>query len=384
VTPGSRTLRRAIPVSAEGGVRLHPALVAAARHGLEAAGPPVAVEVKPEEQAEVLADARFDRLDGLLALSVLDGVVSGSATFVEDVVAQHHEALRSCVALESFAVRTITVLDEAGIDYRLLKGPAVAHLDFDDPSDRCFGDVDLLVPAGRWEYAVDTLARHGFRRGTPELRRGFERRFGKGATLISPQDFELDLHRTFAIGRFGVATRADDLFATAQRFRLGGYEVKALSASNRLLHACYHEAVGGFRGLRAARDVAQMILLSGVDWPATVETAAAWRSSIVVATAVTDAWELLDLDRSHTAFVWAASQNPTSGEAAALRAFRQPLPFRRQALTGLATMPGIGRRAAYLYALGVPSKASRVARQRSLGAHLWRSVAARRRNRPLR
>ena len=59
-----------------------------------------------------------------------------------------------------------------GIRSRVLKGPAVAHLDYPDPALRAFGDVDLLVAVGGLRPGARAPAR--VRRATP-LHRGAAR-----------------------------------------------------------------------------------------------------------------------------------------------------------------------------------------------------------------
>ena len=53
--------------------------------------------------------------------------------------------MQSCVQLERVLLETVAELDALGAEFRVLKGTAVAHLDYPDPSWRGFGDIDLLV-----------------------------------------------------------------------------------------------------------------------------------------------------------------------------------------------------------------------------------------------
>ena len=102
--------------------------------------------------------------------------------------------------------------DSEKLDFRVLKGSAVAHIDFPDPGLRSFGDVDMLVRAGDFGRAVGVLETMGGRRRVPELRPGFDRRFGKGAVIKLPSDLEIDLHRTFVAGALGMTIDLDSLF----------------------------------------------------------------------------------------------------------------------------------------------------------------------------
>ena len=53
-----------------------------------------------------------------------------------------------------------------------------------------------------------------------------------------------------------------------------------------------------------------MILVTGVDWRRTVEAAERWCGTIVVATAISDTWNLLALDRKSNADGVPVANNP--------------------------------------------------------------------------
>ena len=95
-------------------------------------------------------------------------------------------------------------LEKAGIAHRVLKGHAWAHTVYPDPSWRAFGDVDLLVGTDDSDRAVEVLESTGVRRTLPEVRPGFDRRFGKDATLLSASGREVDLHRLLVAGPYGL------------------------------------------------------------------------------------------------------------------------------------------------------------------------------------
>ena len=80
--------------------------------------------------------------------------------------------------------------------------------------------------------------------------------------------------------------------------------MRALAGPDRLFHACCHTVLGDNTGLRSQRDVAQLLLISQVDWDETIETADAAGCSTVVAEAVRRTWQNLALT-NHPASVWA-------------------------------------------------------------------------------
>jgi hypothetical protein len=267
---------------------------------------------------------------------VVDGVVRTDDDGLLGALSQQwHDELVVCVRLEALAVRTGELLDEAGVRWRLTKGAALAHLDYPDPSIRTFGDVDIVVHPADWSDTFDGLRGAGYRREAATLPGGFDARYGKGATLTAPGGLEIDLHRRFAIGRFGVTSRMEAVFGSSAAVELGGRTLPVLDPVGRLLHACFHASLGGFRRLRAFRDVAQLLLVSGVDWEGTFAVARSWRAEPVVASAIAETWRRLELDVAHPAHEQALATPVSRGDEQVLRTFASAAPFRAQALTAV-------------------------------------------------
>lgn len=189
---------------------------------------------------------------------------------------------------ESECVRVTQLLGCAGIETVVLKGLAVAHLDYPDPSLRSTTDVDLLVRAEDMERATELLAEAGFRRDLPERRRGFDRRFAKDVTLYGPRRVEVDLHRTLLRGPFGAAIDLDELWASQEALDVEGLPSRrALDKPSRLLHAAYTVAVADARPTLANLcDVALLAADPEMDWGLVQERAVRWRAGEVVRDAV--------------------------------------------------------------------------------------------------
>ncbi len=340
-----------------------PALVAAARHGLGQLRAPVRLD---HEQAMVVVTlARHDHITGFLEAAVIAGEVLVDDEVAAAISASWRQELLACAVLEALAVRTAATLDSAEIRWRLTKGAALAHLDYPDVSLRTFGDVDIIVHPDDWLASLQVLKTAGLCRAAGELGAGYDRRYGKGATLTTTDGLEVDLHRRLAIGRFGVTSHTEDLFQSSAFITLAGRQVPVLVPELRLLHACFHATLGGFRRLRAFRDVAQLVLYSDVDWRSTFDHARRWRSEPVVAAALVDTWRVLDLDPSHPSVTAAQTTETSRGDRRALAVFGEERPFRSQALTALPRLPfyEVPR---YLWSLTAPRLA--------LGGTMFRSA----------
>src|SRR4051812_21943518 len=145
-----------------------------------------------------------DRLIGLLAAAVRDGALPVSDTARDMLEEEWQRWLAHDLRIERLLLDALHELAAAGIPARVLKGVALAHTAYSDPAVRVFGDADVLVPGPHFTRAATVLAeRLDAQRYLPELRPGFDDRFGKEVMLRVPLrsgPLELDLHRVFVDG----------------------------------------------------------------------------------------------------------------------------------------------------------------------------------------
>ena len=278
------------------------------------------------EWSALLRTARRERMLGLLACAVADAALAAT----EDQAAQVHEAHVGALCgdlIREPVMRLVGVLQHCGLDHRVLKGASVAHLDYPNPSLRSFVDVDLLVRAEEWDDALQVFREAGWERQFAEPRSGFERRFAKSMVLRRRDGggTELDLHRTLALGPFGLTVHLDDLWEDFEVLRVGDLELRALAAEGRFLHACFHAALGDLPPrLVPLRDVAQMSLGTNLDLDHVIRLALSWQAVAVLARAVGLAWKILGLDPAAETPTRVRSLNPSSREAKALSGYLSP------------------------------------------------------------
>jgi Uncharacterised nucleotidyltransferase len=334
-------------------------LLAVAGYTLPGAGRPFpALPLDGPSWAEVLAGARTHRLTGLLGAATADGTFPATTAQVTEARAVHRRGVLRVMALEGELVAVVDRLGAVGVEVRVLKGSAVAHLDYADPALRSFVDLDVLVRAEDIERAVAALGEAGFRRTLAEPRPGFDRRFDKGMTLVPPTGYELDLHRTFVLGPWGVVMDPDRLWDERDEFLLGARAMPAMSRPHRFLHACYHAALGDWPlRLGSLRDVAEILpRLQGAE-TAVRERAAEWGVEAVVAAAVADAHRLLGLPARGDLARWARGHVPTPRDESWLALHtRADKTFAAQALATLRVLPGWADKVAYLRALALPDR----------------------------
>jgi hypothetical protein len=323
-------------------------------------GAPLAdTALRDEVWAELLDRSRSQRLTGFLALAVRDGALLTCPDQAAQAAAAHREAMATVLVLEHLLLDTARLLTTEGIAVRVLKGSSVAHLDYPALELRSFGDVDLLVRAEQFDDAVAALARAGHRRRFPQPRPGFDRRFSKGTSFLTAGGTEIDLHRTFAMGPFGLTIKLDDLWARASMFRVGGVELWALGREERFLHTCFHASLGDNPPrLLALRDLAQVLLGNRLDLHLVRALAASWQADAVLARAVRLTWQTFGLDVAVSRLAaWATAYRPDHYERRALAAYTDPnggYPARSAA--ALRAVPGVREKAAYVRALAFPDR----------------------------
>jgi glycosyltransferase involved in cell wall biosynthesis len=232
---------------------------------------------------ELLAEVDRRRLAGLLLGAVEAGALHVTQTQYRELGEVHLRWSTAALDLEVALLEAVDVLRAAGLEVIVLKGAAHAHVLYRDPSWRLFGDNDLLLRGADVARAVRLLRAIGYVRTVPELRHGFDARFGKGVTLHRPGGRELDLHRTLLFGTFGLRVDTDELFRTAGSMDLAGTRLDVLGAESRLLHLCYHAALGDpVPKLASLRDLAQAHAVEGHDEWGAVDLARRWGALPVV------------------------------------------------------------------------------------------------------
>lgn len=338
------------------------ALLAVAGHGLPGRGFPAA-PLSEEAWSALLTAAADHRVLGLLRSAVDSGALPATDAQRTGARSAHRRSLLRVLALERHLVSVTTLLSGAGVETRVLKGSAYAHLDYPDPALRSFVDLDLLFRPADIARAVSVLSSAGLTRILAEPRPGFDRRFDKGTTLRGP-DFEIDVHRTFVLGPWGFRVDLDALWASSDTFTIGGHPLTALSKPHRFLHACYHAALGDWPlRLGSLRDVAE---LHPADEHGLLDLAGSWGVQAVVAAAVADSTRLLGLPVTGPLRTWARQYVPTSREVRWLGLHtRANKTFAAQAVATLPVLPGLREKAAYLRALLLPDSSYRADRHTS-------------------
>jgi hypothetical protein len=334
-------------------------VAAVATYGLLGSAHEFPAEPLPDAEFETLFDQCLtQRLTGALVKCIASGRLPATEAQAERASEAHFVALCHCLELESMLLQVVELFDAAGVEHRVLKGSATAHLDYADPAQRTFADVDLLVRSEDFDKTTALLVRHGYQRPVAEIRPGFDRRFGKGCTLTSESGYELDLHRTFVTGPFGLLVRLGDLWADATPWMLAGRRpLYALGREQRLLHACYHAALGDREPrIVPQRDIAGLVLSDDLDEVRVRELAYAWRAEYVVARAISMTWQTLALADETALTAWAKRYQPDQRSERAFASYRaEQANYAARSWASLRALPNLRTRASFMYSLAFPA-----------------------------
>jgi hypothetical protein len=311
----------------------------------------------PDEWTMLLAGVRDQRITGLLISAMRDGVLGATSQQRAEAEQAHEAARRPVDALERFLLQLVQLLEQQAIDYRILKGPALAYLAYPWPWLRTYRDIDLLVPAQQLEAVAGLLAGLGSHQDGPPRRPDIYCRFGQGLTFLTIDGISVDLHRTLAEGPFAQHIQQGELFDRSSSFFLGDHRVRALAAEERFLHACVHAVLGEAPPpLLPLRDVAQILQTTRVDLERVHHLSRLWKTDAVIARAVCTAWSVFQLANSVPISDWAHRYRPTRSEERTLALYRTKDQDAVLALAELAVIPGLTAKAAYLRGMLLPGR----------------------------
>jgi hypothetical protein len=355
-------------------------LGAAVAHGIDGALPWPTGPIGADAFQDLMQRALEERMLGALAQAVFEGAFELPPEQLQQLTEHHTRWLAHGLGLERLLLEVVERFTAAGIDVRVLKGAALAHLVYADPSWRVGADIDLLVPADQLAAAVAAgVGVLGGEQALPELRPGFDREFGK-ESMVRVGPYELDLHRTFVTGPFGLMIELDELFGDSTPVQIGGSEVHALGPVHQFLHACYNTALGDYPvRLCAVRDLLLCRQLLDIDLDEVIATARRWRGTAVVQRAATLVIDVAGPEVG-AGFIQLAALPVPRREAWLLRSYLTPARSYSRPLASLAVIRGVRPRLRYARAIVAPSAAYLRERGWTQGSHLSRAFGRLRRH----
>ncbi len=82
---------------------------------------------------------RRERVTGLLVDAIASGALPTTPAQLEEATQSHLASMVTSLRLDQRLLVASAALDNAGVTYRVLKGPAIAHLSYPHPALRSYG-----------------------------------------------------------------------------------------------------------------------------------------------------------------------------------------------------------------------------------------------------
>jgi hypothetical protein len=162
--------------------------------------------------------------------------------------------------------RLLTALAEAGIATLVLKGGALASHGYRDLGLRPMSDLDVVVPTGQADAAVQALERAGWEARTPVTPALVRMRHATDL-LETGTSFKCDLH-WHVYWECCAPDADDDLWAASVPLDFEGVPTRTLGPADQLLHLCVHGSRRARRPLLLWIPDALLVLRAGgIDWP---------------------------------------------------------------------------------------------------------------------
>jgi len=250
-----------------------------------------------------------------------------------------------------------------GVPVLLLKGAAFVDALYQNPGVRPMVDLDLLVPRDQVERAERALQDVGFGMSTSDPWPGFSWRYRNSAAYgrpIAPEpSFYVGLHiRPYDIGYYE-RTPVADWFDRAVPVLRDGFAARMPAPEDHLVYLCGHQALHHLYGSSLLRLLDMALLIQGaaggLDWDAVVRRTAAWRLVLPVRRTLAEIASIWPGLVPEAATAAVSQLTPTPGERRVQEWVLRHRTPTADTLLAVATMPGLGRRARFLFEAAFPN-----------------------------
>ncbi|HYP23171.1 MAG TPA: nucleotidyltransferase family protein, partial [Actinomycetota bacterium] len=188
-------------------------------------------------------------------------------------IAGNHRALLEETAL------ALSLLDRAGVEAVVLKGPALVERYHRDPTLRSYGDVDLLVRPDRFGAALAAFQEAGYLLADRNWDFLVDDLRGQ-VHLTTPRDEVIELHWHVVNGsrqRRTLRMSPEEMWDAVEETTLGGAPARVLAREDELAHLTLHAAMHGCNRLVWLLDVAALMSAGDLDWDRVAARLRRWR-----------------------------------------------------------------------------------------------------------
>lgn len=238
---------------------LGPASRACLSAGLTDQPPPLEPGALADEAELLLAESMAP-----VALVVADGIPGVAPALVERFRQVSLEMQVRAMAAESAARRVLSALDRRGIPAAVIKGPAVTPC---HPTGwpRAYSDIDLLVPATRFDEAVQVCREEGFTHpaSTPPWP-WMDAACKEGVNLHCSRDGgNMDVHHHVAPWLFGTRLTPERVLDAGHWGDVAGHRARMAAPEHSLVIAALHVVNDLWKGRMGLVSWRDMLVLLG-------------------------------------------------------------------------------------------------------------------------
>jgi hypothetical protein len=160
------------------------------------------------------------------------------------------------------------LLASAGMPMLLLKGPHLSATLYDDPLQRVYCDLDILVKPEHYYPAAKILLANDFKLFSINRRRLASEKDDYQLLLRSPRGVAVELHCALA-DRDQFHSDVAGFFTRSEKFMFGALKTRGLGCEDLLLHLCLHFGKRHFMTSEKKHllDIALLLKKKNVDWP---------------------------------------------------------------------------------------------------------------------
>jgi hypothetical protein len=201
--------------------------------------------LRPGDWDRLLDWAIDERVVGMLRVISADGL-SLTEEQSHDLHTAWLDATAASLRIESSIAPVADTFDEAGIEWRLLKGAATAHLIYPEPGLRTIGDLDVIVRPHDFERASSAISSLAVEEVFPPYG-PVDAQLRKARAFRLPSGVEVDVHQRIQGPLRTMTLATNHVFQRPQTLTVGGRVVAAPSIDVLFLHAALHLASEGAR-----------------------------------------------------------------------------------------------------------------------------------------
>ncbi len=228
-------------------------------------------------------DADWEHIHTIISRSGLLGLTSRYLSHHPDAdypPASFREAIHATYRLSALRMafhyrsvfQVLDSLNASGIDYMIVKGPAVAYSIYPDPSVRNFNDLDVIVRERDWQATHRLLTAMDFEQ---------EENLPAPPPKFCPQNVAYETKYIHQQTGFKVEIHYDDIFNAGLAARdveaiwrravtisIKDTPAKILSLEDQLIHLCIHAHYHGYTRLNWFSDIAFVMRnrKADIDW----------------------------------------------------------------------------------------------------------------------